>query len=197
MSVNLDPRNGEAGPWASVRASFWRMAGPWWMYLLTGIAWLVISVVVLRFNLVSVAAVGILLGVLFLIAGLDEFMIASVRASWRWAHVLMGILFILGAIWSFLTPFGAFWALATVLGLLFILSGSFHIITSIYAKDISQAWWLGLIGGILEILIGFWASQQAFPAQATLLIIWVGLLALFRGIFEIVLAFELRGAQRA
>ena len=56
------------------------------------------------------------------------------------------------------------------------------------------SFWLGY--GILEILIGFWASQQLAPARAVLLIIWVGVLALFRGITEIVLAFELKNAQR-
>jgi len=181
---------------ARARASFWRAVGPWWILLLTGIAWLVISVAIVRLDLVSVSTVGVLLGVMFLVAALDELMIASGRASWRWAHIVMGILFMGGAIWSFLTPFGAFWALAAVLGLLLILSGSFHIISSIYARDISSAWWLGLVAGVLEIFLGFWASQQAAPAQAALLLIWVGLLAMFRGIFEIVLAFELRRAQQ-
>lgn len=167
------------------------------MLLLVGIAWLIISVVVLRFNIVSVVAVGVLLGAVFLLGALDELMIASARAGWRWAHILLGVLFTAGAIWSLLTPFGAFWALATVLGLLLILNGSLQVITSIYTRDINGARWLGLIAGILEIFIGFWASQQAFPARATLLIILVGLLAMFRGIFEIVLAFELRSAQRA
>jgi hypothetical protein len=31
-----------------------------------------------------------------------------------------------------------------------------------------------MISGILEILIGCWASQQALPGCAVLLIIWVG-----------------------
>ena len=52
-----------------------------------------------------------------------------------------------------------------------------------------------MFAGILMLFVGFWASQQALPARAVLLIIWVGLLALFRGITEIVLAFELKGAQ--
>jgi uncharacterized membrane protein HdeD (DUF308 family) len=46
-------------------------------------------------------------------------------------------------------------------------------------------------------LLGFWASQQLFPARAALLLIWVGFLALFRGISEFVVAFELRSAQRS
>ena len=32
------------------RAALWRLAGPWWIFLLTGIAWLIISWVVLRFT---------------------------------------------------------------------------------------------------------------------------------------------------
>ena len=45
-------------------------------------------------------------------------------------------------------------------------------------------------------LLGFWASQQEFPAQGALLLLWVGFFALFRGISEIVVGFELRSRQR-
>ena len=46
-----------------------------------------------------------------------------------------------------------------------------------------------------DLEVGFWASQQLVRDRAALLIIWVGLLALFRGITGIVLAFELKSAQ--
>ena len=36
--------------------------GPWWMFLLTGIAWLILSWVALRFTPASVPTVGALLG---------------------------------------------------------------------------------------------------------------------------------------
>ena len=106
-----------------------------------------------------------------------------------------GILFLGGAIWAFVHPFGAFWSLASVIGLLLILEGGFVLITSIDSRVINSAWWLGMFAGILMLFVGFWASLQALPARAVLLIIWVGLLALFRGITEIVLAFELKSAQ--
>ena len=70
------------------------------------------------------------------------------------------------------------------------------VITSIDTRAINSAWWLGMVAGILEIFVGFWASQQALPARGALLIIWVGLLAMFRGFTEIVLAFELKGAEQ-
>jgi len=60
----------------------------------------------------------------------------------------------------------------------------------------ATAWWLGMVAGIVEILLGFWASQQFLSVRGVLLLVWVGLFALFRGISEIVIAFELRRAQR-
>jgi len=179
------------------RAALWRLAGPWWLFLLTGIAWLIISWVVLRFTPASITTVGTLLGVLFLLAAVNEFVIAAVRHSWRWAHILLGVLFVAGAIWAFARPFNAFWSLASVLGLLLIFKGTLDIIGAVVTKDVNSAWWLGLVAGILELVLGFWASQQAFPARGALLLLWVGFFALFRGISEIVIAFEVRSRQRA
>lgn len=179
-----------------VRARLWRLAGPWWMLLLTGIAWLIVSVLVLRFTTASAATVGVLLGVMFLAAMVNEVLLALVRPHWGWAHALMAVVFLAGAIWAFIDPLRTFWTLATIIGLLLILQGALVLITSIESRVINSAWWLGMVAGILEILVGFWASQQLVRDRAVLLIIWVGLLAMFRGITEIVLAFELKSAQQ-
>jgi uncharacterized membrane protein HdeD (DUF308 family) len=150
----------------------------------------------LRFTPASIATVGVLLGVLFLFGMLDEFLIASVHFSWRWLHVVMGVIFAFGAGWSFARPYDAFWTLASILGLLLIFRDTLDIITSVDARGINSAWWLGMVAGILEILLGFWASQQFLSVQGALLLVWVGLFALFRGISEIVIAFEVRSRQR-
>jgi hypothetical protein len=63
------------------RAGLSRLAGPWWMFQLTGIAWLILSWVALRFTPASVPTVGALLGVLFLVAMVNEFFIAAVLAA--------------------------------------------------------------------------------------------------------------------
>jgi uncharacterized membrane protein HdeD (DUF308 family) len=177
------------------RAGLARLAGPWWIFLLTGIGWLILSWIALRFSPASVPTVGVLLGVFFLIAMINEFFIASVLSSWRWLHIVMGIIFLFGAAWSLAQPYDAFWALASILGLLLIFRGTFDIITSVSTREVNPTWWLGLVVGILEILLGFWASQQYRPVQGALLLIWVGFFALFRGISEIVIAFQLRRAQ--
>jgi uncharacterized membrane protein HdeD (DUF308 family) len=195
MSINQETKQDRRVSGPGAWAGRWQLGGPWWVPLLTGIAWLIISVIVLRFRMTSVATIGVLIGVVFLAAMVNEFLIAAVRRRWGWAHVLLGILFLGGAIWAFVHPFDAFWSLASVIGLLLILEGGFVLITSIESRVINGAWWLGMLGGILEIFVGFWASQQGLAARAVLLIIWVGLLALFRGFTEIALAFELKSAQ--
>jgi len=52
---------------------FGEITGMWWLFLITGIAWVFIALVVLRFDTTSLATVGVLLGVVFLLAGLKPF----------------------------------------------------------------------------------------------------------------------------
>lgn len=169
----------------------------WWIFLLTGIIWIIVSVMVLRFTTTSVTTVGVLIGVLFLGAGLNELLIFGVRRSgWRWLDLALGLLFLIGALYSFINPEDAFWALAAAFGLVLVLMGIVQIVTSTVEREQNELWWLGLVVGILELLLGFWASQQFVPARAALLILWVGFFALFRGISEIVLAFAMKGAGK-
>jgi len=152
---------------------------------------------VLRFNSTSVSTVGVILGVVFLVAAANELVVfALLRSGWRWFNLIFGLLLAAAAIYCFIHPQDAFWALASVLGLILILAGTFQIIAAVVDRHTNEVWWLGLIVGLLELLLGFWASQQYFPARAALILIWVGFFALFRGIGEIVLAFSVRGAGK-
>lgn len=170
------------------------VTGTWWVFLVTGIFWLLFALVVLRFDATSLAAIGTLLGVFLIMAGVNEFFAVGLRdVGWKVLHVLMGVFFVAGGIWAFIRPIGAFWELASILGLLLMLKGSFDIIGSVVARDTNVLWWLGLVIGILEVLLAFWVSQQFFAPRAALIIVWVGFSALFRGISEIALAFEVRG----
>ena len=170
------------------------VARVWWWFLVTGVLWVLLAVVVLRFNLSSIAAVGALLGAVLLLAGVNEFMTMGMRdVGWRWLHATMGVLFIIGSIWAFVHPIGAFYELASILGFLIVLKGVLDIGVSVATKDQNDIWGLGLLIGLLELLLGFWASQQFFSPRAILIITWVGFFALFRGVGEIVTAFHLRG----
>jgi hypothetical protein len=49
----------------------------WWLFLVSGILWLLIAWMVLRLNATSIATVGVLLGVVLLFAGINEVGMAS------------------------------------------------------------------------------------------------------------------------
>ncbi len=165
----------------------------WWIFLIAGIAWLIIAAVVLRMDIRSVTTVGLMLGAVFLFSAIYQFGLAWIQGGgWAVFRIALGVLFIGGAIWSFVSPYDAFWSLAAAFGLLLILNGTFDIVYSAMAEPINPLWWLGLVTGILEVGLGFWASQQYIGARATLLILWVGFYAIFRGISDLVLAFEAR-----
>jgi hypothetical protein len=169
----------------------------WWWFIVTGVAWLLLSVLVLRFDLRSIAAVGTLLGITLLLAAMNELLAIGMRdVGWRWLHALMGLVFLVGGVWAFIHPIGAFYELAAILGIVLVLKGGMDIAMSASAHGVSDLWWLGLVAGLLEVFLGFWVSQQFFAPRAILIITWVGFAALLRGIGEIALAFEFRRLGR-
>jgi uncharacterized membrane protein HdeD (DUF308 family) len=165
----------------------------WWIFLVTGTLWFLVSLVVLRFNERSITTVGVIMGVVFVL-GMSNELLRSVLdpSGWRWWHGFMAVLFGLGAIWAFAQPKEAFWALASVLGFILIFKGTLDVIVSTASRPTNGLWGLGLVVGLFELGLGFWASQQLAPARANFVLLWVGLAALFHGIGEIVEAFHLR-----
>jgi uncharacterized membrane protein HdeD (DUF308 family) len=166
----------------------------WWLFLVTGIIWLWASIIILRFDNRSITAVGVIIGIVFLGAAANEAMIGGLSLGWRWAHWVLAAVFLLGALWAFIRPEDAFWALASVLGFVLVIKGTVDISEAVITRPVNDLWWVLLVAGILEVLLAFWVSQQFYPARANLLILWVGFAALFRGITEIALAFRLRKA---
>src|SRR5271157_3963731 len=63
-----EPSNGQmpVGPGLGPGPVLERVASYWWVELLLGVFWVVIAVVVLKFNQASVTTVGILTGLMFL-----------------------------------------------------------------------------------------------------------------------------------
>jgi uncharacterized membrane protein HdeD (DUF308 family) len=62
-------------------------------------------------------------------------------------------------------------------------------------KDEFDLWWLQLVAGLAQILLAFWVAGD-FKEKAILLVVYVGIVALMRGITELFLAFKLKGLQR-
>jgi uncharacterized membrane protein HdeD (DUF308 family) len=171
----------------------------WWIFLVIGTAWLLFAIIVFRFDWRSVSAISIVFGVVVLAAALDEILVAFAGGQSGWMValrlVVAAALVVIGVI-AFIHPGNTFAALAAVMSFYFIIKGAFSIIVAFATRKEAELWWFTLLIGLAELLLGFWAAGD-FGHRQILLIVWVGALALMRGISSIVFAFRVRDLREA
>jgi uncharacterized membrane protein HdeD (DUF308 family) len=168
----------------------------WWIFLLSGIAWLVFSLLVFQWSYTTIYAISILFGCIALFAALNEFMLIGVSTSgWKIVHAILGVLFVIAGLWALIHPHNAFATLAALVGFFLLFKGIFDLTVAFMTKEQFELWWLQLIVGIVEILLAFWVAGS-FRRSAALLVIYVGVVALLRGITELFVAFKLKGLGR-
>jgi uncharacterized membrane protein HdeD (DUF308 family) len=171
-------------------------ANRWWIFLVSGIAWLVFALIVFQWNYTTVYAISILFGIVALIAGVNEFFAIAVSTTgWKIAHGILGVLFVIAGIWAIVHPHNAFATLAALMGLFLLVKGIFDLSVAFMTKGYFDLWWLQLVLGIVEILLAFWVAGS-FRNKAILLVVYVGIVALTRGITEIFLAFKRKGVGK-
>ena len=113
---------------------------------------------------------------------------------WKLFYAVLAVIFIVAGIVAFIHPGNTFVALSAVFSFFLIFAGTWDIIVSISTRHEIEVWWLQLIGGIIELVLGFWAAGY-YGRSAVLLIAWVAAFTLIRGVRDIVLAFRVREVQ--
>jgi uncharacterized membrane protein HdeD (DUF308 family) len=171
-------------------------ADRWWMFLISGLAWLLFALLVFQWDYTTVYAISILFGVVAMVAGVNEFFQIPISTTgWRWVHAVLGVLFVLVGIYALWNPYDTFDTLAALVGIFLLFKGVFDITVAFVTKEEFELWWLQLVIGLIEILLAFWVAGN-FRKEAILLVVYVGIIALARGISEIFVAFKLKGLRR-
>lgn len=172
------------------------VVGPWWLHLVIGIAWIFFAFLLLSFDMATVWGVAVFAGIALLSGGVFELMVASTVRSWRWVHILLGVAAIAAGIMALVWPGTTFLVLAAIIGWYLMFNGVLDIVVAFMARDEVDLWWLTLLVGIAQVLIGFWAVGYA-ERSIVLLVVWVAAAALGRGLSSIFLAFGLHGVGRS
>jgi uncharacterized membrane protein HdeD (DUF308 family) len=196
MEQAVPPRFGPLPTDRALRETARETTGLWWLWLLAGIAWGVIALVILQYDAASITTVGILIGAMFTFAAVQNFALAGVPGAVRWVSVLFGVLFLIAAVICFISPEGTFAALADTLGFLFLVVGLWWMIGAFSERAINPLWWLGLISGILMTILAFWTGGQFFIEKAYVLLVFAGIWALMESITDIVRALVLLRAHQ-
>ena len=190
MSDHVATQRVPAG--SSVREAVRDITGQWWMWLVAGIGWGVIALVILQFDAASVTTVGVLVGLMFTLAAVQNFALTALPGAPRWVAALFGVVFAVSAVICFADPAGTFAGLADMLGFLFLLVGVWWMVRAFLEQPVQPLWWVGLIAGILMTVLAFWTAGQFFVEKAYLLLVLTGIWALMEGVNDITRAFALR-----
>lgn len=180
-------------PFPGLRDATREITGYWWLQLIAGIAWVVLSLVILQFDSASITTVGVLVGLMFVLSAAQNFALAgSMSGGARWVAAIFGVLFVVAAGICFASPQDTFAALADSLGFLFLIVGVWWMTRAFLERAVNPFWWLGLISGILMSIVAFWTSGQFFIHRAYVLLVFAGIWALMQGTTDIVRAFATR-----
>ena len=171
----------------------------WWLWIVFGIFWVVIGLVILQFDQASITTVGILVGAMFLASGFQQFMIMAMVDRGGWLYGLFGVLFLIAGVIALISPENTFAALADILGfveggirwfygifgVLFVIAGVLALISpeNTFAALADMLGFLFLIVGIFWIIQAL-VERQSNPAW------WLGLIS---GILMVILAFWTSG----
>jgi uncharacterized membrane protein HdeD (DUF308 family) len=174
-----------------------RLTRVWWLPLVIGVAWLILALVVLQFDIGSARTISWIFGLVLLAAGINEFVDIAIAPGWGWLRAIVGVVFVVGGIAALFWPDATFMVLANLIGWFLFIKGTFDIITSLSLRHELDLWGLYLAVGVLEVAVALWVV--AYPTArlgAVLLVLWVGLTAVARGVTSLIVAFQTRALGR-
>ncbi len=108
-----------------------------------------------------------------------------------WTSLILGILFIIMAVWIMMTPLESYLALSVFLGVLMFISGIMEIIFSIGNRKTLDGWGWQLTSGVLDFILG--AILVSYP-QITMVVlpIFIAFWILFKGVAGISFSIDLK-----
>ena len=168
-----------------------RLASSWWLFLILGVLWMLFGMFVLSYNVGSLLALAVFAGVTFVMTGITQVLAAGRVDSWNWLYLIGGVLSILAGIMAFIWPGSTLLVLSVILAWFLVFKGIVDVIGAL-ALIGRPWWWVTLILGLLELLLGIWAA--GYPGRSLFVFVnLVGIYAIFYGFTELFAAFELCG----
>ena len=168
----------------------------WWLWLVAGFIWIMVALVILQLDESSVRTVGVIVGIMLFIAGIQYVASGVVAEGWKWLWYGFGTLLMAAGLTAMLNPVGAFSSLADMLGFLFALVAIVWLVEALVSRGSNPLWWASLLSGILMLMVAFWVSGQFLIDKAYTLLVFAGVWAMMKGILDIIQAFNIRRLGR-
>ena len=170
-----------------------QVAKDWWLFLVAGLTSLVFGALILSVDW-SVDSLAAFVGTLFIIQGAAYMVTRPLDGGTRSTNLAAGVLGIAAGIVLLAWPGRGLFTLAVFAGIWFVSSGLIHIVGAFVNRHAPQ-WWLVLLLGLIEIPIGIWALRRPGLTLAVIITL-TGAWAIATGVWQVLLAFEVRNLPR-
>jgi uncharacterized membrane protein HdeD (DUF308 family) len=180
------------------RASFDRAEAEgvarYWPFLLVG------GLISVAFGLVILAvdwsaeSLGTFIGVMWILQGLSLAITLPLDGSGRAPNVVAGVIAAAAGAVLIAWPDKGVVVVGVFVGIFVVSYGLLHIVGSLANRHVPH-WWLMLVLGLIEVPIGIWAMRRPGLTLAVVITL-VGVWAVVYGIWQCVVAFEVRNLAR-
>jgi len=165
----------------------------WPFLLLGGLISIVFGALILSIEW-SVESLGTFIGVMYILQGLSLALTRPLDGSGRGANLAGGALAAAAGIALIVWPDKGIVVVGVFVGVFVVSYGLLHIVGSLANRQVPY-WWLMLVLGLIEVPIGIWALRR--PGLTLVVIVTlVGAWAVVYGIWQCVMAFEVRNLRR-
>jgi uncharacterized membrane protein HdeD (DUF308 family) len=147
--ISIPDTRASAVSWDAIRG----VARSWWLFLVLGILWILFGMFVLSYNVGSLLALAVFAGVTCVMTGITQVLAAGRVDSSRWLHLLGGSLSLLAGFVAFIWPGATLLVLSVILAWFLVFKGIVDTVGAL-ASIGRPWWWVTLILGILELLLG-------------------------------------------
>lgn len=168
-----------------------RLGPQLWLLLALGIGSILWGLLVMSLRPAALTSIAVFAGLSFLFGGAAQFLLArGLDGGWRVLAYVGGVLGLLAGIGAFAWPGMTIVVLAIFTAWSLVVSGILRIVGT-FAGPRSDLWWVGLVAGVVELVLGLWAIGS--PERIVLLFVnLIGLWLVVVGVDCIVVAFTRR-----
>ena len=164
----------------------------WWVWLVAGIAWLSVAIVVLQFNQSSATTVGIVVGIIFLAGAVQTIAIGRTVDGARWIWYSFGVVLAAGSLTSLVYPGKTFVIVSAVVGALLVASGLFWVARAYSTRHEDPLWPMWIVLSVAIVGVGIWLAGQFITVRALTITAVTGVWALVKGVKDLAKAAHLR-----
>lgn len=170
------------------------LAKYWWLVVLRGVLAVLFALMAFIWPAITLAILVIFLGAYLLVDGIfalvHGFRVMKTDSSW-WGFVLVGLAGIVAGLIALFMPGVTALFLVTLVALWSLVTGILEIIIAIRLRKEITGEWMLIVAGIFSVIFGILLFMQ--PVAGVVVIAWwLGIYALFLGIFLLSVGFRLK-----